>query len=80
MANPFNINNTNQNFQLQNIYKMLTQSNNPMGLFQDMALKNPQMQPIMNMLRSGNTPQQVFYSLCQQRGIDPQQFIKSITG
>lgn len=80
MANPFNTQNTNQSFQLQNIYKMLTQSNNPMQMFQQMAYKNPQLRPILDMLRSGNTPEQVFNSLCRQRGINPQQFIKNITG
>lgn len=80
MANPFNTQNTNQNIQLQNIYKMLTQSNNPMQMFEQMAIRNPQMQPIMDMLRSGNSPEQIFNFLCRQKGINPQQFLKSITG
>lgn len=79
MANPFNTQNTNQNFQLQNMYKMLTQSKNPMQLFQQMAMNNPQMQPIADMLRN-RSPQDVFNYMCRQRGIDPQQFLKSITG
>ncbi|MBR3208861.1 MAG: hypothetical protein IKF82_01190 [Bacilli bacterium] len=79
MANPFNTQNTNPNFQLQNMYKMLTQSKNPMQLFQQMAMNNPRMQPIVDMLRS-NSPETVFNTLCKQRGIDPQQFLKSITG
>ena len=78
MANPFNTHNTNPNFQLKNIYKMLTQSNNPMQMFEQISMNNPQMKPVVNMLRSGSSPQQVFNSLCQQRGINPQEFIKSI--
>ena len=80
MPNPFNTQNTNPNIQLQNIYKMLTQSNNPMQVFEKIASSNPNMRPILNMLRGGNSPEQVFNSLCNQRGINPQQFIKSITG
>lgn len=79
MANPFNTHNTNQNFQLKNVYKMLTQSKNPMQVFQQMAMNNPQMQPIMDMLRN-KSPEEVFNYMCRQRGIDPQQFLKSITG
>lgn len=77
--NPFNTHNTNPYFQLKNIYKMMTQSSNPLQMFEQMAIGNPQMQPIVNMLRSGNSPEQVFNSLCQQRGINPQEFIKNIT-
>lgn len=80
MPNPFNMQNTNPNFQLQNIYKMLTQSQNPMQLFRQMAVRNPQMQPIVNMLNGGYSPQQVFNSLCQQRGVNPEEFLKQITG
>ena len=80
MPNPFNMQNTSPNFQLQNMYKMLTQSNNPMALFQQVAAKNPRMQPIVNMLNRGSSPQQIFNDLCRQRGVDPQQFLKSITG
>lgn len=79
MPNPFNTNNTNPNFQLKNMYQMLMNSNNPMQLFQNMAAQNPKLQPIANMLKN-NSPQEVFNSLCRQRGIDPQQFLKSITG
>lgn len=80
MPNPFNMQNTNPNLQLKNIYKMLTESNNPMQMFEQLAIRNPNMQPILNMLRSGNNPEDVFKTLCKQKNIDPQQFIKSITG
>ena len=80
MPNPFNMQNSNTNFQLHNMYKLLTESGNPMALFQQLAMKNPQMQPIVNMLNRGSSPQQIFNDLCRQRGVDPQQFLKSITG
>ena len=79
MPNPFNSQNTNSNVQMQNIYKMLTQSNNPIQLFQQIASKNPSMQPVLDMLKTKN-PEEVFRIICNQRGVDPQQFIKSITG
>lgn len=78
MPNPFNMTNTNPGIQLKNIYKMLTQSNNPMLLFHQMAMQNPQLQPVLNMLKS-KSPEEVFNYMCRQRGLDPQQFLKSIT-
>lgn len=79
MPNPFNTTNSNPNMQLQNMYKMLTSSKNPIALFQQMAMQNPQLQPIADMLRN-RSPQDVFNYICRQKGIDPQQFLKSITG
>ncbi len=86
MANPFNIlnptntMNTNNMASIRNAYQMLTQTNNPMQVFQQMAMRNPQLQPVMSMLNQGMQPQQVFNTLCQQRGINPNEFLKSITG
>lgn len=82
MSNPFNtlnpINNMNMGA-IQNAYQMLANAQNPMQVFQQMAMQNPQLQPIMNMLRNGANPQQIFNSMCQQRGINPNEFIRSIT-
>ena len=86
MSNPFNtmnpmnpMNNMNMGA-IQNAYQMLMSSKNPMQLFQNMAQNNPQLQPILQMLRNGGNPQQIFMNMCHQKGIDPQQFLTSITG
>ena len=85
MSNPFNTLNPNNPMNAnsmasyRNAYQMLRNSNNPMALFQQMAKNNPQLQPIANMLMQGGNPQQIFYSMCKQRGIDPQAFISQIT-
>ena len=86
MGNPFNSINANNPYNannmagMRNAYQMLTQSQNPMAVFQQMAQQNPNLQPVMNMLRNGANPQQLFYSMCQQRGINPQEFLKNLTG
>lgn len=77
MSNPFN-QQTNQSFNLQNAYQALMRSNNPMQAFSQIAMNSPQMQPIMNALNIGMNPQTLFYNLCQQRGINPQQFLNTI--
>lgn len=79
MPNPFNqVQQYNPN--LQQLYRMLTHSNNPMEIFENLAKQNPNMKAISQALKAGQNPQQLFYSLCQQRNVDPQQFLKSITG
>ena len=82
MANPFNIMNPmfNNMGNIQNAYRAIMNSKNPMMLFNQFAMQNPQMQPIVQALNNGANPQQLFNNLCQQRGINPQQFIKQITG
>lgn len=65
--------------QIKEIYNAM-KSGNPMQMFQQMASRNPNMKPILNMLNNGANPQQVFYQICQQRGINPDEFIKNITG
>lgn len=84
MPNPFNINpkvTNNPNLgAYRDAYRMFSQSKNPMQLFMNMASKNPNMQPIMNMIQNGGNPQMVFNQLCQQRGINPQEFLRNITG
>ena len=80
MPNPFNTQNNNQTMQLKNMYKMLVESKNPMQVFEKIAMNNPNMRPVLQALKSGNSPEQVFNTMCQQRGINPQEFIKKITG
>lgn len=76
MPNPLLQPSMNQMKELYNAMK----SGNPMQMFQRIAQNNPNMRPILNMINSGQNPQQVFYKMCQQRGINPEEFIKNITG
>jgi hypothetical protein len=76
-ANPYNANNMAG---FRNIYQTIMNSNNPMQIFQQFAARNPALQPALNMFRQGMTPEQVFNSICQQRGINPQEFLRNITG
>lgn len=78
--NPSNPYNANAMSELRNMYQMFTQSNNPMQLLQNMAQRNPRLQPILQMIRNGGNPQQIFMNMCQQRGINPQEFLRNITG
>ena len=66
--------------QFRDAYKMFANSKNPMELFMKMAESNPNLQPAIAMIKAGQNPQLVFNQLCQQRGINPQEFLKNITG
>lgn len=76
MPNPLLQSNTNQ---LKELYKMM-QNGNPMQVFQQMAMRNPNMQPILNMLNNGANPKDLFYQMCKQKGVNPDEFLKNITG
>lgn len=78
MPNPFNIQANPTNY-IKDIYKAVMQSNNPMQTFMSIAGNNPNMQPIIAALKNGGNPEQLFKSICQQRGINPQEFLNSIT-
>lgn len=83
MPNPFNALNPNNPMRgydfgaIQSMYKSI---GNPMQMIQSMAMQNPRFQPIVQALQSGANPQQLFTSMCQQRGINPQEFLRNITG
>ena len=84
MANPFNMLNPANPMRgydfsaIRQIYRSM-QGGNPMQMLSQMAARNPQLQPIMQALSGGANPQQVFYSACQQRGINPQEFLRQLT-
>lgn len=84
MANPFamlNPANPMRGYNFDGIRQTLgvLRSQNPMQALSQMAAGNPNVRPIVQALNNGANPQQVFYSLCQQRGINPQEFLRNIT-
>lgn len=76
--NPANPMNTNRIGQMKTMYQAFQNAKNPMALFQQMAMRNPQMQPILNMLKSGMNPNQIFNDLCRQKGINPQELLNML--
>lgn len=53
--------------QFANMYR---NAQNPMAMLQGMMKQNPQIAQVMNML-NGRNPQEVFYSMCKERGVNP---------
>lgn len=57
-------------------YKMLSGMSNPNAALQVLAQKNPMMQQAMQLVNSSNmSPKDLFYSMAQRRGVDPEQVL-----
>lgn len=61
-----------------NVAYELLKSSNPIETFNKLAGSNQELQPILQLLRQGVSPQNIFNTLCQQKGIDPTVFINQI--
>lgn len=51
---------------------------NPMATLNQMAQFNPRVRPIINAINTGGNPKLIFEEMCKQRGINPQDFLKSL--
>lgn len=89
LNNPFakfngnnNSNNPNQNNNFPQVnpqmrqFMSLMQGKNPMDVLNQYAQNNPQMQPVINMLKNGTNPEQLVRSICKERGINVDEFMK----
>jgi hypothetical protein len=63
---------------LMQAYKTFLNAGNPMVVFKQMAIKNPQLQPILSVIESGGNPEQIARQMMAQRGINPDEFIKQL--
>lgn len=74
MENPMlsllNQNNSGVSHAVQ-MYKAYQTAQNPALMLQQLTAQNP----ILSQIRQMGNPQQAFYSLCQQRGVDPQSIL-----
>lgn len=62
---------------LKNMLSMLNAAQNPQAALQMLAQKNPQMAQVMNLV-GGRNPQEVFYELCKQRGVNPDDILNQL--
>ena len=76
-ANPMNSNSIGE---MKSMYQAFRNTNNPIGLFQQLAGRNPRLKPILDQLKNGANPQQLFNQVCQQRGINPQELMNMLKG
>ena len=64
---------------LSNMIGMVQAAQNPQMAINQMAMNNPQMQQVMQIVQqNGGNARQAFYSMCQQRGVDPNAVISQL--
>lgn len=82
MANPFFNNTIKSNGinmgQVKQIYNMLRCSNNPNQLLNQMVSQNPQMAQAVNLIKNNGNYEQIFRSMCNERGINADDLIKQL--
>lgn len=62
---------------LKNMMKMLNGAQNPQAVINMLVQKNPQMAQVMKLVQ-GRNPQDVFYEMCKQRGINPDDILNQL--
>ena len=62
--------------QAKQMLSMMQNAGNPQALMQQLMRQNPQIGALIN--DAGGDPRKAFYSLCEQRGVDPNQIIDAL--
>ena len=63
--------------QLKNIMNMINTSMNPQEALQQYIRQDPTMSKIVQLLQ-GKNPQEVFYTMCKQMNVNPEDVLKQL--
>lgn len=64
---------------IMQMYKAVIGSNNKNQMMQSMAQQNPQLQQTLSFInQNGGNAKQLYYNMCQQKGIDPNIIINNM--
>ena len=64
---------------IKNMMQMIRGAQNPQAMMNMLVQNNPNLHQAMDLIQqSGGDPQKAFYTLCNQRGIDPQQILNAM--
>ena len=61
--------------QIINMFKQMGSMNNPQTYLNQIVQTNPQFAQVLQMC-NGKNPQDIFYKMCQQRGVNPDTILK----
>lgn len=65
--------------QIKNMMNAVRSASNPQAMLSQMMQSNPQMQQVMQLVsQSGGDAQRAFYTLAQQRGVDPNEILNML--
>lgn len=64
---------------LKNMMKSIQAASNPKQALQSVIQQNPQMKQVMDLVqKSGGDPREAFYALAREKGVDPEEVLKSL--
>ena len=67
--------------QIKQMMQMVRSAGNPQAMVQNMAQNNPQMKQAIDFIKqNGNAPKRAFYALAQQKGVDPDEILRTLQG
>ena len=62
--------------QIKQMMGMIRNAGNPQAMLNQMMQNNPQMNQVMDLVNQhGGDAQKAFYSLCEQRGVNPDEIL-----
>lgn len=65
--------------QVRQMMNMVRSAGNPQAMLGQLAQNNPQLRSVMDLVqKSGGDPKKAFYSLAQQRGVDPNEVLNML--
>ena len=65
--------------QIKQMMSMVKSAGNPQAMLNQMMQNNPQMRQVMDLINQhGGDAKKAFYSLAEQRGIDPNQILNML--
>ena len=65
--------------QIKGMMDMVRTAGNPQAMLSQMMQQNPQMKQVMDAVNQyGGDPKKAFYSLCQQKGVDPNEILNML--
>ena len=67
--------------QIKQMMQMVRSAGNPQAMVQNMAQNNTQMKQTIDFIKqNGNDPKKAFYALAQQKGVDPDEILRTLQG
>ena len=64
---------------IREMMQMVKGAQNPAAMMQMLAQRNPQLQQALTFVQqAGRAPEQLYYTLCQQRGVNPQTILDEL--
>lgn len=60
------------------LYNMCYNTKNPMQLLEQLEMQNPTLKSVTSLFKQGFNEEQVFIELCKRKGVNADNFLKSI--